>query len=267
MGIQSVVPSDQKGVKMKLEGKSILVTGASSGMGKEIVRLFAQEGANVIAMARRMERLEALAEELKDMPGKVIAFQGDVSLQADNEAAIDEALKQFGKLDGLVNNAGIMDDMSAVGNITNERLEQIFQVNVYGPMYLMRKAVQVFIDQGQGGNIINVASVGGLRTVAGAIYGASKAALISLTKNTAFMYQPEGIRCNAIAPGGITTEIQTSMGQPNVSAYERLSKIHAASPEPGTAEDIAQAALFLMSDDSKYISGDVLVIDGGWIAG
>ena len=252
---------------MRLDGKSIVVTGASSGMGKAIVELFAKHGANVIAVARRMERLEALAQDLKDMPGKVIPFQGDVSRQADNEAAIAEAIKQFGKLDGLVNNAGIMDDMSPIGDITNEKLENVFAVNVYGPMYAMRKAVQVFLEQGQGGAILNIASIGGLRTVAGAIYGASKAAILSLTKNTAYMYMPDGIRCNAIAPGGITTEISTSMGTPNMAGYGRLEKIFAAAPEPGSAEQIAQAALFLMSDEASYISGDVLVVDGGWIAG
>ncbi len=97
---------------MKLEGKSVVVTGASSGMGKAIVELFAKEGADIIAVARRKERLDALAESLKDEPGKVIPFQGDVSKRETNEAMIDEAVKQFGKLDILINNAGIMDDMA-----------------------------------------------------------------------------------------------------------------------------------------------------------
>lgn len=251
---------------MRLEGKSIVVTGASSGMGREIVRLFVKEGANVVAVARRRERLEELANELRDCAGKVIPFPGDVSKQEDNEAAIDCAVKEFGKLDVLVNNAGVMDDMSPIGDITNEKLEQVFGVNVYGPMYAMRKAVQIFRQQG-GGNIINVASVGASRTCAGAIYGASKAAVISLTKNTAFMYQPEGIRCNAIAPGAISTEISTSMGRPNMAGYGRVQKVLAAAPAPGSAENIAYAALFLASDESAYVNGDVLTVDGGWTAG
>jgi len=251
---------------MRLEGKSIVVTGASSGMGREIVRLFVKEGANVVAVARRKERLDELAESLKDCPGKVIAFQGDVSKQEDNEAAIDTAVKEFGKLDVLVNNAGIMDDMGAIGDFTNEKLEQIFSVNVYGPMYAMRKAISVFKAQGSG-NIINVASVGGMRTCAGAVYCASKAAILSATKNTAFMYQPDGIRCNAIAPGGIATEIASSMGMPNMAGYGRVQKVLAAAPAPGTGENIAYAALFLASDESAYVNGDVLVVDGGWIAG
>jgi len=251
---------------MRLKDKSVVVTGASSGMGKEIVRLFAKEGANVIAVARRKERLEELAASLADAPGKVIPFVGDISKQEDNEAAIDAAVKEFGKLDILVNNAGIMDDMSPIGDFTNEKLDQVFQTNVFGPMFAMRKAVQIFKEQGKG-NIVNVASLGALRTCAGAVYCASKAAIVSLTKNTAFMYQPDGIRCNAIAPGGIATEISTSMGMPNMAGYGRVKNVLAAAPAPGNPESIANAALFLASDESSYVNGDVLIVDGGWNAG
>ena len=106
-----------------------------------------------------------------------------------------------------------------------------------------------------------------MKTVAGAIYGASKAAVINLTKNTAFMYMNEGIRCNAIAPGGIQSEIASSMGIPNPRGYDRVKKILGAAPAPGSAEHIAKAALFFASDDSAYTSGDVMMVDGGWAAG
>ena len=252
---------------MRLEGKSIVVTGASSGMGKAIVERFVKEGAYVVAVARRYQRLEELKESLKEEPGKVVIFQGDVSKREDNEKMIDRAISEFGKLDVLVNNAGIMDDMSGIGDATDEKFEQVMKVNVYGPMCAMRKAVSVFKEQGNGGNIINVASVGGMRSVAGAIYCASKAAVLSMTKNTAFMYFPDKIRCNAIAPGGIQTEISNSMGMPNMEGYGRVQKILAAAPEMGMPEDIANAALFLASDESSYVSGDTLIVDGGWIAG
>jgi len=134
-------------------------------------------------------------------------------------------------------------------------------------MYAMRKAVQVFLAQGGGGNIINIASLGAMRTCAGAVYAASKAAVVSLTRNTAYMYMPEGIRCNAIAPGGIVTEISNSMGVPNMTGYGRVKNVLATAPAPGTAEQIASAALFLASDDSSYVNGDVLLLDGGWNAG
>lgn len=165
---------------MKLNGKSVVVTGASSGMGKAIVERFAKEGANIIAVARRKERLDELAASLQGAPGKVVPFVGDVSKEETMVSAIDFAVKEFGRLDVLINNAGIMDDMSPIGDVKNEKIDQVFAVNVYGPMYSMRKAVQVFLEQGDGGNIINVASLGALRTAAGAVYGASKAALVSL---------------------------------------------------------------------------------------
>lgn len=252
---------------MKLNGKSVVVTGASSGMGKAIVEKFVREGAKVIAIARRKERLDALVESLKGEPGTVIPFAGDISKEETVTEAIELAVKEFGRLDIMVNNAGIMDDMSPIGDVANEKIEQIFAVNVYGPMYAMRKAVQVFLAQGGGGNIINIASLGAMRTCAGAVYAASKAAVVSLTKNTAYMYMPEGIRCNAIAPGGIVTEISNSMGVPNMTGYGRVKNVLATAPAPGTAEQIASAALFLASDDSSYVNGDVLLLDGGWNAG
>lgn len=251
----------------KLDGKSVVVTGASSGMGKAIVELFVKEGANVIAVARREERLKALAESLDGETGSIVVYTGDVSLRETNEGMIAEAVKQFGKLDILVNNAGVMDDMSPIGDATDERFDQVFKINTYGPMCAMRKAVNVFKEQGNGGNIINVASLGGMRTCAGAIYCASKAAVLSMTKNTAFMYMPDKIRCNAIAPGGINSEIATSMGMPNMNGYGRVQHVLGCAPEPGETSDIAAAALFLASEDSRFINGETLVVDGGWNAG
>ena len=254
-------------VTMKLENKTVLVTGASSGMGKAITALFAQEGANVVAVARRKERLDELVASLCDAPGRVAVFVGDVSQENVCSDMIDFAVQQFGRLDVLVNNAGIMDDMGPIGEVTDERIEKVFSTNVFGPMYAMRKAVQVFLSQGNGGNIINIASLGGLRSCAGAVYCASKAAVISLTKNTAYMYIPNAIRCNAIAPGGIATEISSSMGIPNMNGYNRVKNVMATAPAVGSPEQIASAALFLASDDSSYVNGDVLLVDGGWAAG
>lgn len=249
---------------MKLKGKTVVVTGASSGMGRAIVELFVNNGANVVAMARRKERLKDLEEALKSAPGKCVAFAGDVSKKADAEAMIDFAVQTFGKLDVLVNNAGIMDDMSPIATASDERFESVMGVNLYGPFCAMRKAVQVFLAQGNGGNIINISSVGSMHTVAGATYCASKAALNSLSQNTAYMYMKDRIRCNVIAPGGIKTEIASSMGMPNTEGYQKIAGVLNLAPEQGEGLDIANAALFLASDDSSYVSGIIMKVDGGW---
>lgn len=251
---------------MKLENKSVVITGASSGMGASMVELFVQEGANVVAVARRKERLEALKEKLASAPGKVVIFSGDVSKLEDNEAMIDLAVKEFGRLDVLINNAGIMDDMAPIAQFSDEKYHNVMSVNVYGPMAAMRKACQVFLKQKEGGNIINISSIGSMHQAAGPVYCASKAALNAITKNTAYMYMKDNIRCNAIAPGGIKTEIATSMGIPNQEGYAKISGILNLAPAQGEATDIAKTALFLASDESSYISGTIIPVDGGWIS-
>ncbi len=251
---------------MELMGKSVVVTGASSGMGKAIVELFVNEGASVVAVARRKERLDSLVESLKDAPGKVIAFAGDVSKREDNEAMIELAVKEYGKLDVLVNNAGVMDDMAPIAEFSDEKYDYVMGINVYGPMTAMRKACQVFLEQKNGGNIINVSSIGASHQAAGPVYGASKAALNAISKNTAFMYMKDGIRCNVIAPGGITTEISSAMGRPNMNGYQKIQGVLGLAPAQGQASDIANAALYLASDKSSYVSGVIMPVDGGWTA-
>ena len=249
---------------MKLEKKNVVVTGASAGMGHAIVTRFVQEGANVVAVARRKERLEALAESLKDAPGRIEIFVADVSDDRQNDAMIDFAVEKFGRLDILVNNAGIMDDMSPVGDLTNEMLDRLLRVNTCGPVYGMRKAVQTFLKQESAGNIINVTSVGVDHNTAGAAYAASKAAVWAVARNTTFQYREKGIRVNCIAPGGINTEIAASMGMPNMGGFGNVKKLLAIAPPTGNPEDIANAALFLASDESSYINGAVITVDGGW---
>lgn len=251
---------------MKLTGKSVVVTGASSGMGKAIVELFVKEGANVVAVARRVERLEELANSLSGEAGQIRVYGGDVSKREVNEGMIDFAVKEFGKLDILVNNAGVMDDMAPMAQASDEKYEQVMSINVYGPMAAMRKACQVFLAQGNGGSIINVSSVGSMHQAAGPIYCASKAALNAMSRNTAYMYMKDKIRVNVIAPGGIKTEIGAAMGMPNMEGYQKLSGVLGLAPEQGEASDIANTALFLASDESAYINGVILEVDGGWLA-
>lgn len=252
---------------MKLDGKVVIVTGASAGMGNAICKLFAKEGATVIAVARRKERLEELAAATEKEPGKVIPFAGDVSKLETNEEMIDFAVKNYGKLDVLINNAGIMDEFTPVGELTDELYNKIMAVNLYGPMAATRKAVNVFLKQEKGGVIVNVGSIGGLNGCrAGAAYTMSKYAMTGLTKNTAFMYAKNNIRCNGIAPGGVDTEVVVNCSHPSAFGMGRAQMVMAANVRMGASEEIATAALFLASDDSSFVNGDVLVVDGGWSA-
>ena len=251
---------------MRLANKAIVVTGASSGMGKAIVERFVKEGASVIAVARRSDRLEALAQSLAGEAGKIVPFTGDVSKKEDCEAMIEACVTEFGKLDVLINNAGIMDNMAAAANFSDEKYQSVMAINVYGPLAAIRKAVNVFLAQGQGGNIITVSSFGAQHQAAGVVYGAAKAAVNAIVRHTAFVYAKDGIRSNAIAPGAIQTEISSSMGMPDTDGYGRIQGVLALTPAMGEGSDIANAALFLASDESSFVNGQILGVDAGWSA-
>lgn len=252
---------------MKLEGKVAVVTGASSGIGRAIALQFAREGAHVIAVARRKERLAELEQQAEN--GTITAFQGDVSNEADCDGMIAEAVKQYGKIDILVNNAGIMDDMKPVAEVDDELWNRILAVNLSGVFYACRTAVKEMEKNG-GGNIVNVASVGGIAgSRAGAAYTASKFGVVGLSKNIAYMYATKGIRCNVICPGGVDTEItQNGVGMSNISEFGigRVMLGTGNSPRSGKPEEIANIALFFASEDSSYVNGVTMAADAGWTA-
>lgn len=248
---------------MRFTGKSVVVTGASSGIGRKIALDFAAEGAAVIAVARRKERLEQLAKEAESLAGTVLVYPGDLSEKEANEGMIAFALEKCGKLDVLVNNAGVMDEFKPIGETTDEQWAQVIRINLEGPMFAMRKAVQVMLEQETGGNIVNIASIGGIRGCrAGAAYTASKHALVGLSQNTAFMYQGNQIRCNVICPGGVETEVMNS--QTNISQFgvgRVMAGLDSSIPS-GKPEDISSAVLFAASDEARFMNGAVIVVDG-----
>lgn len=244
-------------------GKVAVVTGASSGMGRDIARALCAEGATVVVVARRQERLEELAEKCQDMPGKILPYVADLMHDEENHKMIDYALTQAGRLDILINDAGMMDEMKPVGEVDDDLYQRVMTLNVKSPMLAMQKAVQIMEKQG-GGNIINVASIGGTNGCkAGAVYTMSKHALIGLTQNTAFMYAGKNIRTNAICPGGVKTEVGINMKNPSPLGLERVMAGVDTSIRQAEVEEITGLVLFIASDAASFINGAVIAADGG----
>jgi len=251
---------------MRLQNKVGVVTGAGSGMGKAIAILYAKEGANVVVSDINIEAANTTVEEIKSNGGQAIAVLANVAKEDDIQNLINTAVDTFGTLDILVNNAGIMDNFEPAGDIEDDKWERIFAINTTSVMRATRKVLPIFLDK-QYGVIINVASAGGLQGArAGAAYTASKHAVVGLTKNTGFMYATKGIRCNAIAPGGVETNISSSMTGVNEFGMGRIQAGLAINPRVGKPEDIANIALFLASDESSFVNGTVITGDAGWTA-
>lgn len=251
---------------MKLDGKVAVVTGAASGMGKAIATLYAKEGAKVVVADLNKEGAEQVVEEISNDGGVATAVQVNVAKLEDIEHMIDTAVNKYGTLDILVNNAGIMDGFEPVGDISDEKWDLIFELNTKGVMRAIRKAIPIFLEKGEG-VIINTASTGGLNGAhAGVAYGASKHAVVGITKNTGFMYAQNGIRCNAIAPGAVETNIMSSVKDVNEFGASRARVAQSVIPRAGKPEEIAQVALFLASDESSFVNGTVVVADAGWTA-
>lgn len=250
----------------RIEHQVAIVTGAASGMGKQIALLFAQEGAKVAVADLNLEKAQAVVDEITATGGTAFAIVSDVSKEEDVQNLVDTTVQNYGTLDILINNAGIMDNFEPVEAVTDDRWEKIMAVNATGPMRMIRKAMPIFKEK-KHGVIVNIASAGGLfGSRAGVIYTASKHAVIGITKNVGFQYANLGIRCNAIAPGAVNTNIGTSIYAPNEFGMERAMAGFSLSPRTGEPEEIAKVALFLASDDASYVNATTVTVDGGWTA-
>ncbi len=259
----------------RLDGKVAIVTGASSGMGEAITKLFAREGATVLAIARRKEKLQRVIDEVTAKGGKAVALAGDVSKEDDVKNAVKTAVEQYGKLDIVVNNAGALDKVAPVADMDDETWRNVFAVNVDGPMYMFRAAIPEMLknpgdaDGLNRGAFVTVASIAATHGAhGGAAYTASKHANLGLAKNVAFMYAKKGLRSNIIAPGYVQTEMVdlSRTTQSHAEGIELASAGVGASPRMGTAEEIAALALFLASDEARLVNGAVVPADAGWAA-
>ncbi|MGD8193246.1 SDR family NAD(P)-dependent oxidoreductase [Herbiconiux sp. P18] len=239
----------------RFDGKTVIVTGAASGIGRAVASRVAREGGRVIAVDISAERLDDLAAELGEFDVRPVA--GDIT-SADGVAAIVAATE--GRVDALANVAGLLDDFAPLHEVSDAVLERVFTVNVFGVIRLTRAVLPLMIEAGSG-SIVNIASEAALRgSAAGLVYTASKNAVVGITKSTAFMYEPYGIRTNSVAPGGTLTGMRpvntNEFGQKRVMSH--VADVPIALPEA-----LAASITFLLSDDSVNINGAILPSDGG----
>ncbi len=236
----------------------VLITGASSGIGYTTARKFAANGFDIVAVARRQQRLEQLASELADS-ARVEILAADVADPATPRRAVELALARFGRLDCLVNNAGA-GTWASVGETTDEMMDTVIDVSLKGPFRFCR---EVLPHLQPGSSIINVGSVfGTLGGLDGGIYCAVKAGLVGLTQTMAAQYGAQGIRTNLVAPGVIRTEMTDAAWE--AAPFQRLNHEMTPCDREGTTRDVANAIYFLASDEGGYINGQSLALDGGW---
>lgn len=248
---------------MRFVNKVLVITGASSGVGRSASLMAAGEGGKVYAFARRKEKLEALAEESKSSgcKGEIIPVPGDVSKQEDVDRLFEKVKSENDKLDVLIANAGIMDKFEPVTHCEEETFDRIFEVNVKGSFRLFKGAIPLMKD---GGSIVATTSIAGVRGgKAGVAYTMSKSAIHGLVRNTAAMYANDKIRCNAVAPGGIATEIMEKLNDVDEKGMEVVMRGPKLDKMVASAEEIAENLLFLGSDQALNINGQILVSDGG----
>ncbi len=246
----------------RLDGKIAIVTGASSGIGAQTVKLFSSLGAKVIAAARREDRLHDLANQYPN----VMAVKCDVGVEADCKNLVDTVINEYDKIDILINNAGISDPIPALEEDLDQ-FKRVIQIDLISCFHLAQLCAQHMETQESGGAIVNVASIHGFvgsspNNQPG--YTAAKGGLINLTRELALEWARHGIRVNAIAPGYISTELTDEMiaGESGRKWIERNTPMR----RPGEVNELDGAMLLLASDAGSYITGETIAIDGGWLA-
>ena len=248
-----------------MKDKVVLITGASSGIGKSTAEAFAAKGATVVVAARRKEELDSLVASIEAKGGKASAIQTDVSKTKDVEQMVAHAIDTFGRIDYAVNNAGIEGELASITELSEESWDQVMNINLKGVFLCMKYQAKAMIKGGHPGAIVNVGSVNSfLGFPTGSAYVTSKHGLVGLTTSVSAELAPQGIRVNLLCPGITVTpmhnRIRDLFGD---DLYDKgiLPKVHLQ--RAGLPEEMAKAILFLCSDDSSYISGSTLTVDGG----
>jgi NAD(P)-dependent dehydrogenase (short-subunit alcohol dehydrogenase family) len=244
----------------RFAGRTVVVTGAASGIGRATAARVSREGGRVVAVDVSTQGLSRLVEELPELD--VVPVAADITAQADVDAIVAAA---DGRIDGLANVAGVNDDFSPLHETTDAMWDRVLGINLTGAFKVTRAVLPLMLDVGHG-SIVNVASGAGLKgSGSGNAYTTSKHAMIGLTRSAAFMYAQTGIRVNAVAPGGVATGMPVP---PSISEYgrDRLAPFHALIPSMAAASEIAASITFLLSDDAVNINGAVLSSDGGYCA-
>jgi NAD(P)-dependent dehydrogenase (short-subunit alcohol dehydrogenase family) len=250
----------------EMNGRVALVTGASSGIGRATAEVFAAKGAKVVLAARRSEELASLADEIEGRGGEATVITTDVSSPRDVEAMVAHAMETFGRLDYAVNNAGTEGKFAAITELTVEEWDAVLGVNLRGAFLCMKSEAAAMLEAGNGGAIVNVGSVNSfLGFPSGSAYVASKHGLIGLTTSVSAELASQGIRVNAVCPGIIDTPMHhRARGLLGDEVYDSVVLPSVHLQRAGRPEEIAQAIVFLCSDEASYITGATLTPDGGF---